>query len=90
MTENTIYVWTDRFERAYATLRERAGHWRVEWGFRDPPSSDHYVQKGEHITSVRQDAVRLMIEKIRALSDEPIDAERSEMKIRDAIQQAET
>ncbi len=86
MSENTVYFWTDRYGHAYATLRQRAGHWRLEWGYRDPPASDHFVQKGEHLTSVREEAVRLTVERIRALSDEAVDAERSAEKLRDALQ----
>ena len=90
MSENLIYLWTDRYGHAYATLRGRAGHWRLEWGYRDPPASDHYVQKGEHLTSVREEAVRLTVERIRALSGEAIDAERSEEKLRGALQVEES
>ncbi len=85
MRERTIYIWTDRAEHAYATLRDRAGHWDVEWGYRDPPGSDHYVQQGDHRTSVGEEAVRLLVAQVRALGAEPSEAEHLERDLRTAV-----
>lgn len=89
MSGTTIYFWTDRSERAYAILREHAGHWRVEWGFRDPPASDNYVQIGEHETSVAEEVIQTMLRQVRALCTDPEDAEGVEQDLRAALQSPE-
>jgi hypothetical protein len=82
MTETSIYVWTDRAEHAYVVMRERGGHWNVEWGYRDPPGSDHYVEHGEHTTSVGSDAARRMCDRVREMSDQPeVDVPRAEREL---------
>lgn len=86
--ETTIYLWTDRHERAYATLRQRAHRWRVEWGYRDPPGSDNYLQQGAYETSVGEEAVRWMLDRIRALSIEPDEVERVAPRLREALTSA--
>jgi hypothetical protein len=86
--ENTIYLWTDRAERVYARLHQRAGHWRVEWGYRDPPGSDTYLPQGHRETSVRDEAVRLMLAHVRQLSDEPYDAEQLARELAEALERA--
>ncbi len=75
MSERTIYFWTDRAERVYAILRDRDGHWDVEWGYRAPARSDHYVQQGDHRTSLRDEGVRLLLEHARELCDDPAEVE---------------
>lgn len=85
MSETTIYFWTDRVERAYALLRQHAGHWRLEWGFRDPPRSDNYEQQGEHVTSSAPDALRRMLTAVRALGAEPDEVERVERELAEAL-----
>ena len=85
MPENVIYFWTDRPERAYVTLRTRGSHWRVEWGYRDPPGGPNYLERGHHETSVREDAVRRMLTHIRELSPDPDDAQRIEPELRAAL-----
>lgn len=86
MADTTIYFWTDFPERVYVVLRARAGHWRVEWGYRDPPGGPNYLEQGHHETSVAEDAVRLALEHIRRLSQEPGEAERIEPELRAALQ----
>jgi hypothetical protein len=85
MSENTIYFWSDRSERAYATLRHGDNRWRLEWGYRDPPASDNFVQRGEHVTSLRDEAVRWMVAQVRRLSSDPDDAARVAEQLRVAI-----
>lgn len=85
---NTMYIWNDRAERTYAQLRQRAGHFRVEWGYRDPPGGDHYIERGHHETSVEDEAVRLMLEHVRSLSDEPHDAEQLARELWAALRSA--
>lgn len=89
MSENTIYFWTDRSEHAYARLQSRAGHWRVEWGYRDPPSSDTYLPRDEHKTSVREEAVRWLLDHVRAISEEPGEVDRLEERLRAALAETE-
>lgn len=81
-------MWTDRAERAFAVLRQHGGHWRVEWGYRDPPASDNYVQQGEHETSEAEDVIRVMLKQVRSLCADPEDAEGIEEKLRAALQNA--
>jgi len=87
-SETDIYFWTDREERAYSRLRHHGGHWRAEWGHRDPPGGDGYLVQGQHETSVREDAVRWMLDHIRAVSIEPGEAERVEAQLRSALAEA--
>ncbi len=65
MREETKIFWTDQFERAYASLTERGGHWRIAWGYRDPPGSDNLVQQGERSTSDRAEAVTWLRKEVR-------------------------
>jgi len=88
MAETTLYYWTDRPERVYAVLKSKAGHWRVEWGHRDPPGGPHELEQGHHETSVQEEAVRLMLDHIAALSTEPDDAQQIERELRAALQSA--
>ncbi len=90
MSENNIYLWTNRPETAYARLQSRDGHWHVEWGYRDPPGSDVYVSQGEHQTSVRDEAVRIMLDHVQLLSTEPGDVEQFRQTITAALAQAAT
>ncbi len=85
MTETEIYLWTDPRGLAYVSLRFRAGHWQVEWGHRDPPGGDKYLERGKHETSVKDDAVRQMLDQVRAMSEEPGEAKRVEAELRDAL-----
>jgi hypothetical protein len=87
--DTTIYLWTDREERTYALLRRHAGHWRVAWGHRDPPGGDNYLEQGHRETSVLEEAVRLMLEHVRSLSDDPRDIVRLAQDLRDALQEAQ-
>lgn len=66
MRDETRIFWTDQFERAYAVLTERGGHWHVAWGYRDPPGSDNLVQEGERSTSDRDEAVEWLREQVQA------------------------
>ena len=84
-TRTTIYHWTDREERAYAVLRHGGGHWRLEWGHRDPPGSDNTVQRGEHVTSDREEAVRWMLQQVRTLAGDPDEAARVGNELRAAL-----
>ncbi len=88
-TRTTIYHWTDRAEGAYAVLRHGGGHWRLEWGYRDPPGSDNAVQRGEHVTSDREEAVRWMLQQVRGLAGEPDEATRVERELRAALNELE-
>ena len=89
MRETTIYFWTDRAECVYALVRTRAGHWHVEWGHRDPPGGDNYVQEGHRLTSIQDDAVQTLLEHIRALSDDPTEVSLVEPKLRAALESSE-
>jgi hypothetical protein len=88
-TRTTIYHWTDREERGYATLRHGGGHWRLEWGYRDPPGSDNTVQHGERVTSDREEAVRWMLQQVGTLSGEPDEATRVGHELRAALAELE-
>lgn len=88
-TRTTIYMWTDRNEHGYATLRHGGGHWRLEWGYRDPPGSDNAVQRGEHVTSDREEAVRWMLQQVRRLAAEPEEATQVERQLRAALSELE-
>lgn len=85
MAETEIYLWTDPRGYAYVQLRFRAGHWQVEWGHRDPPGGDKYLERGKHETSVRDEAVRQMLEQIGAMSDVPDEAKRVEKELVEAL-----
>jgi hypothetical protein len=89
MSENTIYLWTDRQGCAYARLQRRASHWRVEWGYRDPPGGDTYLAQAEHETSVRAEAVRWLLDRVRAISTEPGELEQLEARLRAALAETE-
>lgn len=89
MPETILFFWTDRSERAFAVLREHAGHWRVEWGYRDPPASDNYVQQGEHETSTAEEVIQTMLRQVRRLSADPADADGTELKLREALRSAQ-
>jgi hypothetical protein len=84
-TEHIWYVWNDRHERAFAVLRYDGGHWRLEWGYRDPPGSENTVQTGEHATSNLDEAMQWMIRQIEALSPEPDEARDAIEKFRAAM-----
>jgi hypothetical protein len=88
MSENTIYLWTDRQEHAYAQLQRWASHWRVEWGYRDPPGSDVFLPRAKHETSVRAEAVRWLLDRVRAISTEPGEVEQLEARLRAALAEA--
>jgi hypothetical protein len=77
-----LYIWNDRARAAYARLRAHEGHWRLEWGRRDPPGSDEEVQLGEHVTSDPAEAVAQMVACIQQLSPEPDEALRVERELR--------
>lgn len=83
--ESTIFFWEDRARRSYVYVRESSGHWRVEWGFYDPSSSEHVVQIGDHETSGVEEAVGIALNRIRALADEPDEVDRVAPRLRDAI-----
>jgi len=80
-----IYLWTDRARTAYARLRAHAGHWRLEWGHRDPPGGDQEMEAGRHLTSDPEDAVEQMGACIRKLSDDPAEAARAERELRETL-----
>ncbi len=81
-----IYAWTDRARTAYARLRAHAGHWRLEWGHRDPPGGEREIEAGRHLLSDPEDAVERMVACVRALSDDPADAVRAERELRDLLE----
>jgi hypothetical protein len=89
MTETPIFFWTDRAERGYAFLRKDGGHWRVEWGYRDPPGSDNYLQQGEHQNSVEEDVIQTMLAQVRRLCSDPADFEGVEERLRQALAETE-
>ncbi len=84
-TEHIWYVWDDRQERACAVLRYDGGHWRLEWGYRDPPASDNFVQTGERVTSNFDEAMQWMVQLIQSLSPEPDEARDGIEKFRAAM-----
>jgi hypothetical protein len=88
--ETDIYFWTDRAGHAYARLRYHGGHWRAEWGYRQPPGGEDFIQQGKHETSVRDDVVQWMLDRIRAVSPEPDEADRVAHKLHAALSEAET
>lgn len=90
MSETTTYFWTDRTERAFVRLRYDGSHWRLEWGYRDPPASDHYAQQGEHETSVRQEAVQRLLQQVEAMCTEPDEPVRVKQQLDDLLQAAES
>jgi hypothetical protein len=83
--ETELCYWTDRWERSFATLKDRAGHFRVEWGFRDPPGGDRHLQLGAHETSVREEAVQFLLERIGELAVEPDKAAMAEEHLRETL-----
>jgi hypothetical protein len=83
--ETDIYFWTDRQERAYAVLRRRGGHWRVEWGDREPPGASTFLERGHHESSAREEVVRRLLDRVRDLSGEPDEAARVEQRLREAM-----
>lgn len=85
MADTESYLWTDQFGRTYASLRFRAGHWQVEWGHRDPPGGDHYLEEGKHETSVKTDAIQIMLTHIGLLSGDPGEAARVEHELRETL-----
>lgn len=85
MAPTHTHVWTDRFERGYVLLRRRGSHWNLEWGYRDPPASDNYVQQGERVTSIADEAVRWALEEVRRLTDEPDEVARGEREFADFV-----
>ncbi len=85
--ETTVFRWAERAERFYVDLYERSGHWTVEWGTCDPPKSQHYVQAGKHETSVRDEAVDLMLQHIREVAPEPDEVERVRPRLAEALEQ---
>ncbi len=85
MAETTSFFWTDRKERAFINLRHGGGHWRLEWGRRDPPGSEHYAQLGDHVTSDRDEAVRMLLKQVRALSDEQDEPARVQRRLQEAL-----
>jgi hypothetical protein len=89
MSANTIYLWTNRPETVYARLQSRAGHWLVEWGYRDPPGSDTYLTQGKRETSVRADAEQWLLDHVRVLSNEPGEVEQLAEKLSAALAQTE-
>lgn len=88
--ETDIYYWTDRAGVAYCRLRKRGGHWRLEWGHRQPPGGEDFMERGRHETSVQAEAVRLMLDRIRELSPEPDEAERAATRLNQALQETES
>ncbi|MER3419309.1 MAG: hypothetical protein C4290_01735 [Chloroflexota bacterium] len=84
-SERVWYFWSDRQERAFVLLRYDLGHWRVEWGYRDPPGSENTVQTGEHATSNLDEATQWMIRQIERLSPEPDEARDAIEKFRAAM-----
>ena len=84
-SENDIFFWTDRAGVAYCRLRRRGGHWRVEWGHRQPPGGDNFMERGRHETSVQTEAVSLMLDRVRELSTEPDEAERVAIRLTEAL-----
>jgi hypothetical protein len=89
MTETEIFFWTDRAGHAYCDLRLRGGHWHLEWGYRDPPGGDNYMQQGERESSVQADAVAWMLDRVHAMSDEPDERQRVEEKLMESLRAME-
>jgi hypothetical protein len=85
MPESWVFVWTDREERAYATLRERGGHWELAWGHRDPPGGDNYLARGHHRTSDEAAAVEEMLARVAELGAEPDEAARVRPRLQAAL-----
>ena len=88
MHETMIFRWQDRAERSFVVLRLTGGHFRVAWGACDPPQSDNFLEQGAHTTSVREEAIRLMLHHIQESADETDEVERVEPRLRDALRGA--
>jgi hypothetical protein len=84
-SERVWFLWSDRQERAFVLLRYDLGHWRVEWGYRDPPGSKNTVQTGEHATSSLDEAAEWAIRQIRSLSRDPDEADDAIAKLHAAL-----
>lgn len=89
MAETPIFFWTGQFEQTYAYLRKDHGHWRIEWGYRDPPGSDNFIQHGEHENSDTEDIIQVTLQQIRNLCTETDDFDRVEERLRKAMQEVE-
>ena len=85
MQETMIFRWQDRSERSFVVLHLSGGHFRVAWGACDPPQSDNFLEQGTHTTSVRDEAITVMLQHVRELAEEPDEVERVEPRLRAAL-----
>jgi hypothetical protein len=85
MQDTMIFRWQDRSDRGYAVLHMRGGHFRVAWGTCDPPQSDNFQEDGAETTSVLEEAIKVLLDHVRELSDAPDEVERVEPRLRDAL-----
>ena len=88
MQDTMIFRWQDRSDRGYAVLHMRGGHFRVAWGTCDPPQSDNFQEDGAQTTSVLEEAIKLLLDHVRALSDAPDEVDRVEPRLREALREA--
>jgi hypothetical protein len=88
MQDTTIFRWQDRSDRGYAVLNMRGGHFRVAWGTCDPPQSDNFQEDGAETTSVLGEAITVLLDHVRELSDAPDEVERVEPRLREALREA--
>ena len=88
MQDTMIFRWQDRADRGYAVLHLRGGHFRVAWGTCDPPQSDNFQEQGAETSSVLEEAIKLLLEHIRAQSEAPDEVERVEPRLREALREA--
>ena len=88
MQDTMIFRWQDRSDRGYAVLHIRGGRFRVAWGACDPPQSDNFLEQGAETTSVLEEAIKLLLEHIRAQSEAPDEVERVEPRLREALREA--
>jgi hypothetical protein len=88
MQDTMIFRWQDRSDRGYAVLHMRGGHFRVAWGTCDPPQSDNFLEQGAKTTSELAEAVKLLLEHVRAQSETPDEVERVELRLREALRES--
>ncbi len=90
MQKTMIFRWQDRSDSSYAVLHVRGGHFRVAWGSCDPPQSDNFVEQGAQTCSVLEEAIKLLLDHVRAQSDAPDEVERVEPRLREALREAQS
>ncbi len=88
MQETMIFRWQDHSERSFVVLHLSGGHFRAAWGSCDPPQSDNFRELGAHTTSVRDEAIAVMLQHVGELAEEPDEVERVEPRLRAALREA--